>query len=237
MIYIAILDDENKIRMEMENLLSNIQKTLDVNLKISLFEKAQNLMSEMEEQVYDIVFLDIELGDDNGIKIAEILKKKYPMVVIAFITGHYQYVYKVFDVRPCGFIRKPLQRDDVEHTLNIALRECDAEAMLKYFNKGRFYKIFLNDIYYITSEKRKIYIRKMGETVDFYIKIKEIEETLQAQSCNFLRISQSVIINVKYLKEMSYKEVVIETDSKEVTFNISQKYQVQVRRWCLENWK
>lgn len=237
MVYIAVLDDEENIGIEMESYLSEIQKILDIKMKVSFFQKAENLLSEMEERPYDIVFLDIELGGDNGINTAQILRKRYPAVVIVFITAHYQYVYEVFDVRPCGFIRKPLEKKDVEHTLNTALKECEYEAVLKYFSNSHFYRVLLKDIYYIVSEKRKIYIIKAGETVSFYDKLEEIEKKLLEQSCKFLRISQSIIVNTKYLKQISYKQAVVTTDRGDETFNISQKYQVQVRKWCLEMWK
>lgn len=237
MVHIAVLDDEEKIRAEMKEYLLDIQKTLDTKVKISFFDAAKNLLCEMEDRPYDIVFLDIELGDDNGIETAKILREHYPAVVLVFITGHYQYVYEVFDVRPSGFIRKPLEKKEVKCNLDRALKECDTEIMLKCSKNGVFYKIPLEDIYYIVSEKRKIYIVKAGEIVDFYDKLDNIEQNLQEQSCNFLRISQSVIINTKHMTKISYKQVTIKTDKREETFNISQKYQVQMRKWCMERWK
>lgn len=234
---IAVLDDEEKIRDKMNKYFSDIQKDLDIEMKVSCFDRAKNLIYEMEELPYDIVFLDIELEDDNGIEIAETLRKRYPAVVLAFITGYFHYVYKVFDVRPCGFIRKPFEREDVKHVLSMALKECDNTSVFKCSFNGSFYRIFLKDIYYVISNSRKISMITAGGTIQFYGKLKEVEEKLQIQSCNFLRISQSIILNTKYLKEMTYKQAIIITGRGEETFNISQKYQVQVRQWCLDRWE
>lgn len=71
----------------------------------------------------------------------------------------------------------------------------------------------------------------------FYGKMEEVEQKLNQLSNNFLRINQSIIINTRYIKEINYYSVVLEADNKKYVFNISQKYRVPVRKWCMEMWK
>ncbi len=235
---IAICDDEKEITEEVKAYLCNIQKDLDSRMDIFLFHEAKDFIYEIEEMYpYDIVFLDIEIGLYNGIHIAEKLRKKYPTVVIIFITGHCQYVYDVFDVQPCGFIKKPLKKKDIEHVFYMALKQCESMPVFEYNYKSHFYRVYLKEIYYITSEKRKILIMKSESQGIFYGKMEEVEKKLNQLSNNFLRINQSVIINTRYLKEINYYTVALEIDSKKYMFNISQKYRVAVRKWCMEMWK
>ncbi len=49
------------------------------------------------------------------------------------------------------------------------------------------------------------------------------------KSYNFLRISQSVIINIRYMEELGFQMVKLGIDGKVEEFNISRKYQQQVR--------
>ena len=238
MMRIAICDDEKEITEEVKDYLCDIQKELDSRMDIYLFHDAKDFLYEIEEMYpYDIVFLDIEIGLYNGIHIAEKLKKKYPATIIIFITGHYQYVYDVFDVQPCGFIKKPLKKKDVEHTFYMALKQSESMPVFEYNYNGRFYRIYLKEIYYITSEKRKIFIIKSDNMGVFYGKMEEVEQKLNQLSNNFLRINQSIIINIRYIKEINYYSVVLEADNKKYVFNISQKYRVPVRKWCMEMWK
>lgn len=238
MMRIAICDDEKEIMEEMKGYLCAVQRKLDSKMDIHLFNDAEDLIYEIDEMPpYDIVFLDIEIGSYNGIQIAERFRTKHPATVIIFITGHYQYVYDVFDVQPCGFIRKPLKKEDVEHVFCRAIEQCENMPVLEYSYNSHFYRVYLKDICYITSEKRLINIVKSEDQGTFYGKLDDVEQKLQRMSGNFLRINQSVIINIRYIKEINYHMVILESSNHRWTFNISQKYRVQVRTRCMKMWK
>lgn len=235
---IAICDDEKEILEEVTGYLQELQKEAEEKLELRPFQNAEDLLYEIEEMApYDIVFLDIEIGSSNGISVAENIKKRYPTTVIIFMTGFYQYVYEVFDVQPSGFLRKPLKKEEFEHVFYKAVYQCDSMPALEYNNKGYFYRVFLKDIWFITSEKRQIILMLKDREERYYGKMDEVEESLLRLSNNFWRISQSVIINTRYLKEINYHTVTLENGDDKWTFNISQAYRVSIREKCMELWK
>lgn len=235
---IAVCDDEKEILEEVAGYLQELQKEEEQKIDIRSFQNAEDLLYEIEEMApYDIVFLDIEMGTRNGISVAENIKKRYPTTLIIFMTGYYQYVYDVFDVQPCGFLRKPLRKDEFKHVYDKAVQQCDRRPVLEYNNKGHFYRIFLKDIWFITSEKRQIVIMLKDGEARYYGKLAEVEQSLHKRSNNFWRISQSVIINNRYLKEISYHTVTLENGEDKWTFNISQAYRVSIREKCMDLWK
>lgn len=235
---IAICDDEKEMIEEVNGYLEELQKETEDRMEIYPFLNAEDLLYEIEEMApYDIVFLDIELGKDNGISVAENIKKRYPTTLIVFMTGFHQYVYEVFDVQPCGFLRKPIKWDEFNHVFQKALQQCDNRPALEYSVKGHFYRVLLKDIWFITSEKRQIILMLKDGEERYYGKMDEVEQTLLKMSNNFWRISQSVIINTRYLKEINYHTVTLENDEDRWTFNISQAYRVSTREKCMELWK
>lgn len=235
---IAICDDEEKIIEEVIGYLQDLEQKTESRMELQSFLSAEDLLYEIEEMApYDIVFLDIEIGTSNGISVAENIKKRYPTTLIIFMTGFHQYVYEVFDVQPCGFLRKPLKREEFEHVFEKAMEQCDTRPALEYNSKGHFYRVFLKDIWFITSEKRQIILMLKDGEERYYGKMDEVEKTLAGMSNNFWRISQSVIINTRYLKEISYHTVTLENDEDQWTFNISQSYRVNIREKCINMWK
>lgn len=233
---IAVCDDEKEMLEEVVSYIRELQK--DEKIEVHTFQNAEELLYEIEEMApYDIVFLDIELGEQNGIAVAENIKKRYPTTIIIFMTGFHQYVYEVFDVQPSAFLRKPLKREEFEHAFHKAVQQCDSQPVLEYNNKGHFYRIFLKDIWFITSEKRQIVVMLKDGEERYYDKMDEVEQNLLKQSNNFWRISQSVIINTRYLKEINYRTVTLENGEDKWTFNISQQYRVKIREKCMELWK
>lgn len=235
---IAICDDEEKIIEEVMGYLQDLQQKTEDRMDMQPFLNAEDLLYEIEEMApYDIVFLDIEIGTSNGIFVAENIKKRCPTTLIIFMTGFHQYVYEVFDVQPCGFLRKPLKWEEFEHVFERALGQCDSRPALEYNSKGHFYRVFLKDIWFITSEKRQIILMLKDGEERYYGKMDEVEQTLRSMSNNFWRISQSVIINTRYLKEISYHTVTLENGDDRWTFNISQAYRVSIREKCMNMWK
>lgn len=235
---IAVCDDEKSTLEEVRGYINDMARQMNIVAQIHLFQNTRDLEYEIENGLqYDIVFLDIKIGDQNGIDIANKMKEKYPTTMIAFMTGHYQYVYDVFDAQPCGFIKKPIEKEKIEHVFKKAVKLCDNMPAFSYSSHGKRNRIYLNDIYYIISDKRKIILKTRDGDKIYYEKMNEVEKKLQEMSSNFIRIGQSMIINARYIKEIDYQTVIVSMDGKKSEqFNISQKYRGQVKKWCLESW-
>lgn len=234
---IAICDDEKEVLEEVGSILSEIKEQTHDMMEICLFQDADDFEYEIEEMPpYDIAFLDIELGAKNGIQLAEKMKKNSPTVAIIFMTGHYQYVYDVFEVQPVGFVKKPIRKEEIRHEFEKAARLCDLVPVFSFSNGKNFYRIPLKNIYYLISEKRKVILYTTDGEEMYYGKLDDTEQKLREKSENFIRVGQSVIINMRYLKKINYHKATLEVKGNTLEFNISQKYRVQVRHTYSELW-
>ena len=66
----------------------------------------------------DVVFLDIEMPDWNGLEIAKRLKTVCPQTNIVFITGHAEYALSAFEVYASGFLLKPVTQEQLRRALD-----------------------------------------------------------------------------------------------------------------------
>lgn len=232
---IAICDDKTEITMQMKEYLLSMKNKIESRMDIYVFNEAEDFSYEIESDIhYDAVFMDIDLGKLNGIDLAKRIYEKYPATMIAFITGHRQYIHDVFDVQPCGFIEKPILRERVEKVFELIVKKCDELPKLSYSINGTLKNIMLKEIAYLKSDGRKIILKGINTNDEFYGKMDEMDEKLKKLSSNFVRISQSYIINEKYIKEISYTEIVLNVNGQDVELSISQKYRVQVKKWYME---
>lgn len=232
---IAICDDKAEITMQMKEYLLSMKNMIESRMEIYVFNEADDFLYEIENGIiYDAVFMDIDLGKSNGIDLAKRIYDKYPATMIAFITGHRQYIHDVFDVQPCGFIDKPILKEKVEKVFKNIVKKCDELPKLSYSVNGSLKCVMLREIAYLKSDGRKIILTGINIVDEFYGKMDEIDEKLQKLSSNFVRISQSYIINEKYIKEISYAEVVLNVNGNIIELSISQKYRVQVKKWYME---
>ncbi|MBR0407346.1 MAG: response regulator [Clostridia bacterium] len=66
----------------------------------------------------DVIFLDIEMPDWNGLEIAKRLKTVCPRTNIVFITGHAEYALSAFEIYASGFLLKPITQDQLRRALD-----------------------------------------------------------------------------------------------------------------------
>lgn len=198
---IAICDDNITTLDYLDLTINNILKS---NCKISKFNNGPALEFYIDDTMksnLDILIIDIDLGNENGIEIAKRIKSKYPTIKIIFITGFIDYSKNIFDADPTYFIVKPIQIENLTKALNTAIKsiEDDKPNILSLSSKGIVASINLKKIKYMESLKRQILIHETDNEIKIYYKLKELEKHLPK---NFIRCHQSYIVNmdkVKYL--------------------------------------
>ena len=82
-IKLSITDDHEMVLKGIASMLSNTTE-LEV---VGLYQNAQETLDQIEDDQPDILFLDINLPDINGIDLSEKLLKKYPELKIIALTN------------------------------------------------------------------------------------------------------------------------------------------------------
>lgn len=115
MINIAICDDDIVITNELELILQDIAKRNFIKIDMEVFWDAKRVVELIENGMYfDIIFLDIEIGEEDGITIARRIRKTDKNVLIIYITSYESYMQESFVVRPFRFLLKPIKKNLIE---------------------------------------------------------------------------------------------------------------------------
>ena len=76
MLELAICDDDIILCNWLEQKLLHYGKANDCQISIEIYYSAEQLLNRLEEESYDMLFLDICLGHENGIDIDKIILLK-----------------------------------------------------------------------------------------------------------------------------------------------------------------
>lgn len=212
---VIICDDNVEFCNLMEKLL---EKYKDIyGMDIVKFYSGGQLREYCRDNKFDIVFLDIELGEENGLKIARSLKEINPKSLMIYISSHDSYYVDMVQAEPFRFIKKDIgDLKKFESIVNAALSDAikrlnDGPVFTFEFNRKK-YTIGLDKIMYFYSAARTIHI--CGETGDgpgyYYGKIDDLYESLQKIDADFVRINKSYIVNMNYVEAKSKRQIVIE---------------------------
>lgn len=200
--------------------------------KISGFRSYEKLMKEMQKDPFHILFLDIDFGEGktNGITLAKQIYEQYPDVLLVFITGFKEFTAEAFEVEAMGYIVKPVEPGKLERILRKCILQVQAgqEEVEKNFlvvvEKKIKQKILLDKIIRIERKGRKSCILTGDREYCVNETISSLEERMQEQ---FLRISQSDLVNKKLIQGIE-KDVVVLPD--ETRLKIGTTYRKSVKK-------
>lgn len=210
MIKIAICDDENEIAARIEHLLEAICKRKSIPIDIDVYYSGLGLEKHYKEgERYDLLYMDIQMKDKNGIHTAANIRKMDESVMLIFISAHDKYLISLFRLDVYAFIPKPINPDEFEEIFHEAHEKISRRShyfTFRYMNIE--HKILCMNILYFRSEGRKIFIHTVeGAEEIFNGKISAVEEKLSKGKVPFLRVHQSYLVNYHMIKSRTRAEV------------------------------
>ena len=110
---VIVVDDEPIILKGFVHILTD---TLP-DMQIAGFQTAADAIAYAHTTRVEIAFLDIELGGESGISLAETLQKLNPSTNIIFLTGHPEYAYQALNLHCSGYVLKPLTPEKIKKEL------------------------------------------------------------------------------------------------------------------------
>jgi len=204
------IDDE---QLSLDLIEDNIKKIPFLTLVkkcTSVFVSIQTLNSEK----IDLIFLDIEMPDMNGLQMLKTISSK-PMVIL--ITAYDKYAMQGYELDVIDYLLKPVSFDRFVKAANKALEylshktETPASQIQKncIFIKSehKIIKVNLSDINYIESLKDYIKIYCGTKPIMTLMSLKAIESALPSD--RFIRVHRSYIIAVDRITYISNDKVFI----------------------------
>ncbi len=199
-----IVDDERLARKEMQRLLAEFDE-------IAVVGEAENLSEAVcliEREKPHIVFLDIQLANENGFDLLEKTDRDFKLV---FVTAFDAYAIRAFEVNALDYLLKPvnperlakaierINEEKPDEKANLRLFEFDDRIFLEVGSRSVFLKVC--EISHInssgdysevfTTDRRKFLLEKS---------LREWEERLPEK--HFLRIHRQTIINLEEIEEI-----------------------------------
>ena len=107
---IAIVDDDIRAAGKIEFALMDTSK----ELQIDKFEQGNAFLQRIKNGVfYDLVFMDIFMGEENGIDIVRRMQKLSPSTQVIFCTTSRDYAVEAFDLNAVGYLVKPYTESNI----------------------------------------------------------------------------------------------------------------------------
>ena len=211
----CIYDDDIEFSLLFEKLLYRYAEENDKEIDVEIFQGGENAALQIAQNEYDILFLDIDLGDVKGFEIGKQIRDelKNNKIQIVYISGDTSYAMELFKMLDTYF------------------------SIFSGKNKYLHYRWLKQDhiikqdnIIYLQSIGRKVVAKTFDGDVEFYDKLSKVIDKLDDNK--FCRVHKSFVINSIYV-DVFKSDKVIMCDSAWIP--ISKSYKKSFREWLVKH--
>lgn len=204
--YIGICDDEKEICLQIKKLIL----ALAPESQVKCFCSGKQLLSE--RQHFDILFLDIQMADTNGMEVARTLRERKEDTVLIFVTALKEYVFEAFDVSAFHYLLKPLSKEKFNSVFLEALKEAQKRTAAKeeplfFQTKSKSFTLLKSEILYVENCRRKVDIHTLHQTETIYATMVHMEELL---GDGFFRCHRGYLVNMAYIAQYNADSILLQ---------------------------
>ena len=202
---IAICDDLAQCRIRTENAIRECLKGTDYGLTV--YKDGNEFFQDFKQKPYDLVFLDIEMPEIDGITLAHQLRKISPDVPIIFLTSHLEYAIEGYEVRALRYLTKPIDPKKLQEVLSYVLRQQQEQRALWVKTDYAEQKLLIKDIIYMEAQNQNILICTGTDSYSVRYNISDYETELKDDG--FFRIHRGYLVSLQHIKSVGKSEVVL----------------------------
>lgn len=203
MVHILICDDDAVFAQDMA------KKTLALPAYSPKLMNVQCLtnvsaMSAGELTKFDILFLDIDLGDKNGIELARTMRVHNAEAVLILVTNFSEYAPEGYEVDAFRYLPKAELDRKLPGYFSDALVVCRTrQRKVEIFCEGESMPVPVQALIYVESQGHEQLLHLTGwSKKELYTRMTmaQLEELLFPQG--FLRIHKRFLVNMAYLQSL-----------------------------------
>ncbi|WP_405252074.1 LytR/AlgR family response regulator transcription factor [Dokdonia sp. Asnod3-C12] len=228
MIKAVIIEDEFNALNTLDKLIRYTQKDIDVIAKIDNVPEA---ISFLKAESPDLVFLDIELIGGNAFQILEALDSIDFKII--FTTAYDEFAIKAIKFDTIDYLLKPIDSDELSECINrfrvaykkeqvyknavdkvseINQKEIEKTLLIKTAEAQYFLQT--KDIVRCQSDGAYTVFHTVDRTIMSARNLKYYENILSEHT--FVRVHQSHLVNIKYIKTINANNTVHLTNGEEI---------------------
>jgi len=227
---ILIIEDDSRISTRLTDLAHH------VNPNVAIYHATGSVGVDdiLSFHQIDAFFIDIQLEDCNGLELAKEIRKHkiYQFTPMVFITAVPTRELEAFkQVHSYDYILKPFSESQVikvfQEILIDFFEESGEEESIKLEYKNYNMSVLTKDILFIEIINRRIHIVTKHETIEYNIMpLKKFQEKLPNY---FLRIHQSIVINMHYVSSFSLTSFNVNMEGYDLPLSIGRSYKSIVK--------
>lgn len=207
---IAVCDDETAWIEQTKRRLEQVYVSLD--LLVETFSSGKMLLDRIKSVPFDLVILDIEMPQMDGLQVARNLRNMGVETEIVFLTSHVEYALKGYEVQALRYLTKPVDAGKLDEMIRYLLEKEKKQKRVVIQSEGEMVSVSLSDIYYLEVRNHDVMFMTQKGTWKTRGKMGDYEKAYA--SYGFVRIHRGYLVNLAYVTRLKEQEVYLTDGSR-----------------------
>lgn len=229
MISIAIVEDDKTAADTLQKFLDKYKEESGEKFQSTWYQDAVTFLESYRG--VDLVFMDIQMPNMNGMEGAMRLRKLDTQVVLIFVTNMAQYAVKGYEADALDFIVKPLSYSNftfkMKRAMNAIQMSMNKDIVIK--QSSGMMRIRANELYYVEVRGHNLTYHLAQDEVLVRGSMNTAEN--QLSEWNFLRCNNCYLINPRYIEWIRGCVVKVGNDELQISHPRKKKFLEDLARW------
>ncbi len=151
---IALCDDEKIVFDQLGRLLKKFTCETHIKNDFLYFAKPSELFEYMQGNEVDLIFMDLEFGDEaeDGIGWTKRIKEQFPHIITIILTAYEKRYKEGYEARAFRFMTKPICEEEFFAYLHVSIKELRLTESISLTRRGIPHHILIKNICYLSAQ-------------------------------------------------------------------------------------
>lgn len=227
---IAIVEDDEAAKKQLEEALRRYETEQAIAFDITWYPSGVVFLEQWKQDA-DIVFMDIEMPELNGIDTARRMRKTAAETVLIFVTNLAQYAITGYEVNALDYVLKPLNYFSFKLKIAKALEMVQRRrgSMLQINTEHGTEYVRATDVWYIEVRDHDLLYHTPHGTLKTSGALKKLETQLLPEG--FFRCNYCYLVNLRHVGYLHGSSVMVGEDELKISRNRKKEFLLRLNQF------